>query len=78
VPALAALSDDEPLVRSHAAWALGRLRSPAAATALRERWGVEPDAAVRAAATLDALAAAANWPPAPSSKRRRASGALLI
>ena len=45
VPALAAaLSDDEPLVRSHAAWALGRLGSPAAAAALRERLEVEADA----------------------------------
>ena len=62
VPALAAaLSDDEPLVRSHAAWALGRLGSPAAAAALRDRLDVELDAAVRAGVTaaLDALAAAA-------------------
>ena len=36
VPALtAALSDDEPLVRSRADWALGRLGGPAAAAALR-------------------------------------------
>jgi epoxyqueuosine reductase len=61
VPALvAALSDDEPLVRSHAAWALGRLGGPASAAALRDRFEVEPDEAVRAevGSALDALAAA--------------------
>jgi epoxyqueuosine reductase len=48
VPALvAALLDDEPLVRSHAAWALGRLGGPAAVAALRDRLDVEPDASVR-------------------------------
>jgi epoxyqueuosine reductase len=62
VPALAAaLSDAEPLVRSHAAWALGRLGSPAAVAALRDHLELEPDAAVRAelAGALDALAATA-------------------
>lgn len=55
----AALADEEPLVRSHAAWALGRLGSPAAAEALRDRLDVEPDVAVREelAATLEALTA---------------------
>ncbi|HTN87936.1 MAG TPA: HEAT repeat domain-containing protein [Sorangium sp.] len=33
----AALSDDEPLARSPAAWALGRLGPPAAAAVLRDR-----------------------------------------
>jgi hypothetical protein len=33
----AALSDDEPLVRSPAAWALGRLGPSAAAAVLRDR-----------------------------------------
>ena len=48
VPALvAALLDDEPLVRAHAAWALGRLGGPAAVAALRDRMDVEPDASVR-------------------------------
>ena len=42
-----ALQHDEPLVREHAAWALGQLRSSLAATALRERLGDEPDADVR-------------------------------
>lgn len=38
VPALAAaLTDDEPVVRSTATWALGRLGSPVAAAALRDR-----------------------------------------
>ncbi|HSA56655.1 MAG TPA: tRNA epoxyqueuosine(34) reductase QueG [Gemmatimonadaceae bacterium] len=44
VPALvAALWCDEPLVRGHAAWALGRIGSPAAAEAIRARAKVEPD-----------------------------------
>lgn len=58
VPALVtALSDDEPLVRSHAAWALGRLGGPASAAALRDRLEVEPDEGVRAevGSALDAL-----------------------
>jgi epoxyqueuosine reductase len=61
VPTLvAALSDDEPLVRSHAAWALGRLGGPASAAALRDRLEVEPDASVRAelGSALDVVAAA--------------------
>jgi hypothetical protein len=38
VPALAATLDDpEPLVRSHVAWALGRVGSPDAVAALRRR-----------------------------------------
>jgi epoxyqueuosine reductase len=58
VPALAAaLSDVEPLVRVHAAWALGRIGSAAAAATLRARLSAEEDAAVRAelAASLDAF-----------------------
>jgi epoxyqueuosine reductase len=47
VPALArALHDPEPLVRGHAAWALGRIGTPAARQALAQREAVEPDAAV--------------------------------
>ena len=60
VPALeAALSDDEKLVRSHAAWALGRLGGPASAAAMRDRLLVEPDEGVRAelGSALDALTA---------------------
>jgi epoxyqueuosine reductase len=55
VPALAeALRDDaSPLVRGHAAWALGRIGSPQAAAALRAAWGTE-----RAPAVLDELRAA--------------------
>lgn len=44
VPALAAALDDgEPLVRRHAAWAIGRLGSAQTAAALRERLAVETD-----------------------------------
>jgi epoxyqueuosine reductase len=50
VPSLAsALSDSEPLVREHAAWALGRIDSPAAVEVLRTRLREEPDDSVRAA-----------------------------
>jgi epoxyqueuosine reductase len=45
VPALAAaLNDEEPLVRGHAAWALGRIGTEAAWQALRGREEVEEDA----------------------------------
>ncbi|WP_331123309.1 HEAT repeat domain-containing protein [Longimicrobium sp.] len=48
VPALAvALNDEEPLVRGHAAWALGRVGTEAARQALRGRERVEEDAWVR-------------------------------
>jgi epoxyqueuosine reductase len=48
VPALAiALNDEEPLVRGHAAWALGRIGTDAARQALRGREEVEEDAWVR-------------------------------
>ena len=48
VPALAiALNDEEPLVRGHAAWALGRIGTAAARQALRGREDVEDDARVR-------------------------------
>ncbi|HEY0152387.1 MAG TPA: tRNA epoxyqueuosine(34) reductase QueG [Longimicrobium sp.] len=48
VPALAvALNDEEPLVRGHAAWALGRIGTEAAWQALRGRAEVEEDAWVR-------------------------------
>ncbi len=44
VPALAsALSDEEPLVRGHAAWALGRIPDQRAVDALRERLALEGD-----------------------------------
>jgi epoxyqueuosine reductase len=48
VPCLAtALRDPEPLVRGHAAWALGRLGGGVARGALEWLWGGEPDAEVR-------------------------------
>jgi epoxyqueuosine reductase len=40
---LVALDDPEPLVRGHAAWALGRIGSSAAAEGLRNRMVVERD-----------------------------------
>jgi epoxyqueuosine reductase len=44
VPALAvALNDEEPLVRGHAAWALGCIRTESALQALRARLAVEED-----------------------------------
>ncbi len=39
--------DPHPMVRGHAAWALGRIGSPVALAALRRQQGVEGDAAVR-------------------------------
>jgi epoxyqueuosine reductase len=48
VPVLdTALRDPEPLVRHHAAWALGRIPTPAAAAALGARLAIERDAFVR-------------------------------
>ena len=48
VPALAiALNDEEPLVRGHAAWALGRIGTEAARQALSGRAEVEVEAWVR-------------------------------
>ena len=48
VPALAlALHDNEPLVRGHAAWALGRIGGNHAAQALRERLELEGDPEVK-------------------------------
>ncbi len=43
---VAALDDDEPLVRGHAAWALGRIGAADALAALRIRRAVESDAEV--------------------------------
>jgi len=42
-----ALEDSDPIVRGHAAWALGRIGGPEARTALRERLGAELDTEVR-------------------------------
>ncbi|HEY0383977.1 MAG TPA: tRNA epoxyqueuosine(34) reductase QueG [Candidatus Elarobacter sp.] len=63
VPALAeALRDDpSPLVRGHAAWALGRIASPQAFAALRSAAGTETDPAVaeEVTAALEPLGPAA-------------------
>lgn len=53
-----ALADEEPLVRGHAAWALGRIGSPEAVEALQSRLRVEADSEVGseiAAAIEDAM-----------------------
>jgi epoxyqueuosine reductase len=42
-----ALSDPEPLVRAHAAWALGRVGTAEAKAALSSRISVEPNESVR-------------------------------
>jgi epoxyqueuosine reductase len=48
VPVLtSALADPEPLVRAHAAWALGRVGSAEAKAALSSRTSVESDDSVR-------------------------------
>jgi epoxyqueuosine reductase len=48
VPALIhALNDEEPLVRGHAAWALGRIDTAEALAGLRRRLSVEEDTRVK-------------------------------
>jgi epoxyqueuosine reductase len=48
VPALIqALQDQEPLVRRHAAWALGQIGTPEAMSALADRLGIELESEVR-------------------------------
>lgn len=48
VPALVnALNDSEPLVRAHAAWALGEISTPAARNALETQGRIEPDPSVQ-------------------------------
>ena len=56
---IAALSDSEPRVRAHVAWALGRIGSPAVAGLLLARVGEEGDPSVVAAlrSALDRLEA---------------------
>ncbi|MGA7095123.1 MAG: HEAT repeat domain-containing protein, partial [Candidatus Cybelea sp.] len=41
-------TDPHPMVRGHVAWALGRIGSPRAVAALRERYAGEEDRQVRA------------------------------
>jgi epoxyqueuosine reductase len=71
VPALesACASDPHPLVRGHAAWALGRIASPRALAMLRERMPHEADESVReeicaALATSSAIALSSSSAPA--------------
>src|SRR5439155_11970648 len=47
-PLRAALGDSEPLIRGHAAWALGQFAEPEARLALRQHLASEEDAEVRA------------------------------
>ncbi len=68
VPALAALLGDvAPIVRGHAAWALGRLGDPAARAALAARAAVEDDPYVleELTASGDDLSAARGTPGSP-------------
>lgn len=44
---VAALDDVDPVIRSHAAWGLGRIGGPEAGNALRARLAAEPETAVR-------------------------------
>ena len=44
---VAALSDEEAIVRQHAAWALGRVGGSEATAALRARFDIEPESEVR-------------------------------
>ncbi|HEX5715507.1 MAG TPA: 4Fe-4S double cluster binding domain-containing protein, partial [Thermoanaerobaculia bacterium] len=46
-PLAEALAEGEPVVRAHAAWALGRMATPEALQALEEAWAREQDQAVR-------------------------------
>ncbi|HEX7186489.1 MAG TPA: tRNA epoxyqueuosine(34) reductase QueG [Thermoanaerobaculia bacterium] len=46
-PLAEVLSEGAPLVRGHAAWALGRIGGPEARQALENAWGREEDAAVQ-------------------------------
>lgn len=62
-PLVAALEDEAPLVRGHAAWALGRIGSPEAREALARRRAVEPDPWV--ASEIDAALAPLPLAPAP-------------
>ena len=57
--ALALREDSHPMVRGHAAWALGRIGAPSALTALRQRYSIEKDGGV-----LEEIGAALN----PSSR----------
>jgi len=71
VPALAAaLTDPEPLVRGHAAWALGQIGGAEAGTVLGEAASRETDPAVQ-----DEIHAALGALPAPASPASRASAA---
>lgn len=57
VPALAgALGDHEPLIRGHAAWALGQIGGREAKAALESAWGAEGDTWVR-----EEISAALDW-----------------
>ncbi len=73
---VAALQDSSPLVRRHAAWALGRLGGSEALQALRERWSRETDPEVRR--EIQAALRALGHPPQEASgtppERRRPDG----
>jgi epoxyqueuosine reductase len=72
VPVLAqALGDDEPLIRGHAAWALGRVGTPEARQALRSREALEEDEGVREEISL---ALASDDDPSPDASSPFSSG----
>ena len=74
VPALAsALSDDEPLVRAHAAWVLGRIGPSAALAAIRSRMSDESDALVVSA--LQTVLSESDIPSPPGPTKAGALGA---
>jgi epoxyqueuosine reductase len=74
VPVLAAaLSDEEPLIRGHAAWALGRIASEAALQSVRGRLAVEGDEWVRE--ELELALEEASGASSPSDTARGTPGA---
>lgn len=71
VPALLrATEDDEPLIRGHAAWALGRIGTAEARAALNDRGEVEEDGWVREEIAI-ALSAPTTGLPDPVSASAR-------
>jgi epoxyqueuosine reductase len=66
-PLIHALQDPEPLVRGHAAWALGRLGRHEALETLTQAGACETDSIVREEISLAVRDCGADWPAAPSA-----------